>query len=212
MPLVTVPEPTMLLTNSHDRGVGNAFSERFGSKVVQQLVAEAQERDDLCGDAVLRRPLRPIVEVDAEVEMHEPVGERRGHAVDDAAVALAVAGRDDGPAVGQLVFAELAVEDQLIARGLGQLRRRHQLVQEQDALALAGQELGHRPMGAAVAVDVRQAAQVDGIEQDGADVAQLEVALVRDLLDDRRLADAGRTPDHDRLLDADQDAQGLGHL
>ena len=79
-------------------------------------------------------------------------------------------------------------------------------------LALAGQELGHRPMGAPVAVDVRQAAQVDGIEQDGPNVAQLEVALVRDLLDDGRLADAGRAPDHDRLLDADQDAQGLGHL
>ena len=70
-----------------------------------------------------------------------------------------------------------------------------ELVGEQQARTLAGQEVGHRPMGAAVAVDVGQTAQIDRIELHGPHVEESNSKIARHLGDDLRLAYAARASD-----------------
>jgi hypothetical protein len=48
----------------------------------------------------------------------------------DGAVALAIAGREEGPAVWQAVFAQGAIEHQLVAGGLDQRRHGIQFVEQ----------------------------------------------------------------------------------
>ena len=129
------------------------------------------------------------------------------HARGHGAVGLAVAGGGDGPALRQGVLAEPAVEHELVAGGLDQGRCGVELVQEQHALAVAGQELGRGPVGPAIAVDVGQAAQVDGVEQDGPDVDQPAAQFAGDLGDDVGLADAGLAPEEGGPLGEDQRTQ-----
>ncbi len=59
--------------------------------------------------------------------MHEPRSQRGGHAVRDAPVAFAVAAGDQGGSFRQFVFADLAVQHQLVQRGLDHGNRRGKL-------------------------------------------------------------------------------------
>ena len=64
---------------------------RLRLEVVEQLGTHLDEEQDLGGDPGAGGPGAPVVGVDADVEMHEAVGERRRHAVHDRAILLAVA-------------------------------------------------------------------------------------------------------------------------
>ena len=77
------------------------------------------------------------------------------------AVALAIAGGEDGPAVWQAVFAQGAIEHQLIAGGLDQRRRGVQFVEEQDAGTVLGQERRNGP-GRPALLDRRQPTRSTG--------------------------------------------------
>ena len=74
------------------------------------------------------------------------------------------------------------------------------------------QEGGRRPAGAVGAVAPGDAAQVDGIEQQRADVEVFAAGGGRDLLGDVRFGTAGRAPHHGRLAGLHQQGQGVGKL
>ena len=133
----------------------------------------------------------------------------------DASVGLAVAAGDQRGALGQLVFADLAVEHQLIERRLHHLDSRRQLFQvdEPAAWIVRGrQESRRRPAGAVGAVAPRNAAQVDGVEQQGADIDILAAGIGGDLLGDHRFCSAGRSPYQGRLAGLDQNCEGGGEF
>ena len=100
---------------------------------------------------------------------------------------------DDIPAIGQDIVAQPPVEHQLVAGGLDHLRRRGQLVEEEDALSLTGKEVGHEPPSG-VTVDAGKAAQVDGVEQNGAQVDEVDVPRNGQVADNVGFADAGGAP------------------
>ena len=74
------------------------------------------------------------------------------------------------------------------------------------------QEGGRRPAGAVGAVAPGDAAQVDGIEQQRADIDVFAAGGGRDLLGDVRFGAAGWAPHHGRLAGFHQQGQGLGKL
>ena len=92
---------------------------RFRMKLVKQLRFELDEEQHFRGDPVRRAPGAPVPGVYPDLEMDEAVGERCRHAVDDAAVVLAVAAGDDRGALGQLVLATLALQAELVEGGTG---------------------------------------------------------------------------------------------
>ena len=65
------------------------------------------------------------------------------------------------------------------------------------------------PVGAVAPGD---AAQIDGVKQERADVDVLAVSGGGDLLGDLTLGAAGRSPDHGRLPGLDEERQGVGKL
>ena len=67
----------------------------------------------------------------AQVDVHHPVEQRRGHRSHDGAVLRAVAGADDDRALGQQVLADAPFVDQAVERLLHLLRAGVQLVEEQ---------------------------------------------------------------------------------
>jgi len=103
---------------------------------MQQLGAEADERDQLGAHVGADRPARPIVNVGLGRQVHEPVRQRFAHAR-NAAVRIGIARCENGPTAGEEVFADLPLERQLQARVLHQLRRAVQFVEEDDAIAVA---------------------------------------------------------------------------
>ena len=147
--------------------------------------------------------------------MDEARRERSRHAVHDAAVRFAVATGDQRGAFGKLVFAHLAVEHQLIERRLHHRHRRGQLLEvDEPAAGIVGgrQEGRGRPAGPVGVVAPGDAAQIDGVEQERADVDVLAVSGGGDLLGDLTLGAAGRSPDHGRLPGLDEERQGVGKL
>ena len=168
----------------------------------------------------------------------------------DRAVRIAVAAGDDRSAVGQFVFTDLAVEDELVKRGLDHGNRGGEFFEvDQEAIVGVGgrQKGGGRPLGALikelgdgcvslnergdvggevrvgevldddlgdhVLQDIHRApgyaAQVDGVEQERADV---DVDAVKDgcyLLCDLAFGGAGRAPDDAGLARLDQYGEGL---
>ena len=129
--------------------------------------------------------------------MDEARGQRRRHAVDNAAVALAVAAGDQRGALGEFVLAAFAVEHELIERGLDHRQGRGQFLQvDQPASVRVGrrQEGRRRPAGAVGAVAPRDAAQIDRVQQQGADIDILAAGLRRDLLGDLTLGAAWSLP------------------
>ena len=137
-----------------------------GVEVKQQLRAEAQEGDDALVDLVGIGPGDPVVQVGVHLEVGKSVGQGRRHGIGDPPVALAVAGGEDGPVLRYLVFAQAAVQDQLIGGGGHRRGGRGDLVQEEDAagavILQVGQEGRNRPLDF-VANAKRDAAQVAGL-------------------------------------------------
>ena len=122
---------------------------------MQQVRAHLDVEQHLRRDAVGRAPGEPVLGVDPDLQMHEAGRQRRRHAVDDTAVTLAVAAGDQRGAVGQFVLAHLAVEHELVERGLHHRHGRGQLLQvDEPAAGIADgrQEGRRRPAGAAVGV------------------------------------------------------------
>ena len=122
---------------------------------------------------------------------------------------------DQRRALGQLVFADLAVEHQLIERRLHHRHRRRQLFQvdEPGAGIVGGRQEGRRrPAGAVGAVAPRDAAEIDGVEQERPDVDILAAGIGGDLLGDHRFCRAGRSPYQGRLAGLDQKREGGGEF
>ena len=150
-----------------------------------------------------------------DLQMDEAVGERRRHAVDDAAIVLAIAAGDDRGAFGQLVFAALALQAELVERGLDHGHAGGQLLQVEEPQCGAGrgrQEYRRRPAGAAVFVAPGDAPQIDRIEQQRADVDVVIAVVAGDLPGDHRFRRAGRPPDQRGLAGLDQGGEHLGEL
>ena len=195
----------MCETDAQARGEGKAFS--AGSKRCSRSGRQRRKATTSGPQIGLAHgPARPVVEIGLEAEVDETVGQRARHARGDGAVAFAVAGGEHGPAIGQAVFAERAVEHQLVAGGLDQRRGGVEFVEEQDAGAVVGQEGRGGPGGLAVR-DGGQAAQIDRVEQDGADVDQADGERRRDLRHHLGFADAGGAPEEGGFLDLRQHLQ-----
>ena len=77
-----------------------SFLRRLGVEGVQQLGAHRHEKKYLRSDSIHRSPGAPVRRIDPDLQMDETRGQRRRHAVDDAAVALAVAAGDQRGALG----------------------------------------------------------------------------------------------------------------
>jgi hypothetical protein len=105
--------------------------------------------------------------------MDEPVGQGGRHPVGDGAITFPISGRNDSPAFRQCVLTDASVKDELIAGRLYQGRCCVQFVQKEHTLSILGQKIGCGPMRAMIAVDVGQASQVHGIEQNGADIGAI---------------------------------------
>ena len=147
--------------------------------------------------------------------MDQTVAERRRHAVDDGAVGIPVAAGDQRCALGQLVLAALALQEELVERRLHHRHRGRQLFQvdePQAGIVRRRQEDRRRPARAVGAVAPRDAAQVHGVEQERPDVDIPAVGGRRDLPGDHRLGRPGRSPDHGRLAGLDQEGEHLGEL
>ena len=192
-----------------------SFLRRLGVEGMQQLGAHRHEEKDLRSDSIRRTPGAPVRRIDPDLQMDEARGERCGHAVDDAAVALAVAAGDQRGALGEFVLAAFAVEHELIERGLHHRQGRGQFLQVDQPASVrvrGRQESRRRPAGAVGAVAPRDAAQIDRVQQQGADIDILAAGLRRDLLGDLTLGAPWSTPDHHRLAGFDQQRQGAGEF
>jgi hypothetical protein len=65
-------------------------------------------------NAIKSGPPDPIVKIHFEVEVDKPVGQRGRHSEDDSRVLSSVAGRNNSPPSRKFVFANAAVEGELI--------------------------------------------------------------------------------------------------
>ena len=194
-------------------GTGERLLLRPGVEVVQELGAHPDEEQHLGGDAVPGPPGAPVGGVHAHFQMHEARGERGRHPVHDAPVPFAVPAGDEGRAFGEHVLAAAPVEHELVEGGLDHRDRGGQLfeVHEPAPLGIArGQERRGRPAGTAVHIAPRNAAQVHGVEQQGAHVEVGAVRGRRDLLGNLGLRAPGRPPDDDRLAGLDEPREGVG--
>ena len=145
------------------------------------------------------------------VEVEHAVGQRRTHVVRDRAVEACIAGRDHQPSVRQAVVAHAAVQDQRVRGDLQALVGSRELVEEQDALGggRCRQELRREPDRLALhVVRVDRAADVHWFDGGQPQVDQRHAEVLRNLLHDRGLANAPRTPEHGRAPTQD----GVGEL
>ena len=94
-------------------GTGEGRLARLGIEPVQHVRAHLDVEEDLGSDAVGGGPGAPVLGVDLDLDVDEARRERRGHAVGDAAVRVAVAAGHDRGAFGELVLAAPAVADEL---------------------------------------------------------------------------------------------------
>ena len=174
---------------------------------MQQVRAHLDVEQHLRRDAVCRSPGQPVLRVHPDLQVDEAGGERRRHPVHHAPVALPVAAGDQRVSLRQFVFAYLAVEHELVERGLHHRHGRGQLLQvDEPAAGIAGgrQEGRRRPAGAAVRVAPGDAAQVDGVEQQRAHVDIAARGLGGGLLRERALGAARSPPRDSRLAGFDQ--------
>jgi hypothetical protein len=126
-------------------------------------------------------------------------------------VLLAVAGGHDAPAGREDVLADAAVEGELQQARLDERGRLGELVEEEDALALAGQKGGRAPLDG-LAVHLRQAAEVDRVQEGGPHVDQADAEGLGGLLDDGTFSAPRRPPEVQGLLRRDEGGQGLGDV
>jgi hypothetical protein len=101
---------------------------------------------------------------------------------------------DDDPAIRQHILAKLPVKNQLIATGLGHLRRRGQLVKKENAFPGGREKLGWYPFGLILG-NTRQTPEIDRVKLHGPHIEKVVVEIVSDLSNDLRLSNAARTPD-----------------
>ena len=177
---------------------------------MEEFGPKAQKGTHFPADALFPGPGKPVFEQGLKVQMYHAVGESRGHAVGDGLVPVPVACGYDGPAVGQTIFANGAVQNELVAGSLHKGRRRIELIEKKDALrgvGRIGQKGGRTPDSRAFRRDARQAAQIHGIQQDGTNVAQHHAPFRGHLGHDLALAYAGRAPEKDWLVDGDECVQ-----
>ena len=122
---------------------------------------ELDEEQHFRGDSVGRPPGQPVLGIDADLKVDEARGERGRHAVDHAAVALAVAAGDERRALGQFVLADLAFERELVKRRLYHRHAGRQLFEvDEPEAGVVGWRQEHRwcPAGAVGGVTPRNAA------------------------------------------------------
>ena len=100
------------------------------------------------------------------------------------------------PAVWEPIVAERAIENELIARGLGHRGSRGQLIEKEDAFPACREEIRSDPFRPVI-LDAWQSPEIDGIELDGAHVNKVALQLLRDLLNELGFADAAGAPDMD---------------
>jgi hypothetical protein len=91
--------------------------------------------------------------------MQKAIRHRRRHLKDGRGILLAVAGRPDKPTLWNNIASDAAVEHELLGHPLHRGRRQVDLVEKQDARALARQKLWRVPAGAPIVGD-GEAAQV----------------------------------------------------
>ena len=204
------PSPT-------SEGQRKSLLARLGIELVQHARGASGCRTVTSG-AKFRAPLPQASQscrIDPDLQMDEARRERCRHAMHHPAVGLAVAAGNQRGALGQLVFADLAVEDQLIQGSLHHRHRRRQLFEvDEPAAGIVGrrQEGRRRPAGAAVRVAPRDAAEVHGVEQERADVDILAGSVGGNLLRDHRFCCPGRSPYHTGLTRLDQEREGGGEF
>ena len=192
-----------------------SFLRRLGVEGMQQLGPHRHEEKYLRSDSIRCAPGAPVRRIDPDLQMDEARGERRRHAVDDAAVALAVAAGDQRGALGEFVLAAFAVEHELVQGRLHHRQGRGQFLQVDQPASVRvrrRQEGRRRPARAVGAVAPRDAAQIDRVQQQGADIDILAAGLRRDLLGDLTLGAPWGAPDHHRLAGFDQQRQGAGEF
>ena len=145
------------------------------------------------------RPGLPVAQLADQLEVQHAVGQGGGHAVYHPTVGHPVPGGDDPPTRGQQVFTALAVQQQLVGAGLDGRGGGVYLVQEEDAFGAVtfgiGQKIGGQPVRTTpFAVRDRDTAEVDGIEQQHAQVDDAPVFLLGDLPNHGRFAYPGGDP------------------
>ena len=129
--------------------------------------------------------------------------------------AASLAAGDQRGALGEFVLAAFAVEHELVQ---GRLHHRHgrgqflQVDQPARVRVRGWQESRRRPACAVGAVTPRDAAQIDRVQQQGADIDILAAGLRRDLLGDLTLGAPWGTPDNHRLAGLDQQRQCAGEF
>lgn len=121
----------------------------------------------------------------------------------DASLGCGIAGCNHYPSIGELVLAELAIEDQLVASRLRHLRCGGQLIEKEDAFPCGGKKLGRDPFSL-VRRNARQTAKIDGIELYGPHIQEVVVEIGRHLAHDLRFADTAWSPDMQGHTFADQ--------
>ena len=191
------------------RGVRHA---RLACTHVKQLIrTEAQIRPGQVGDAVFGCPLVPVRVVHSQVQVDEPVRQGCGQGVVHTAVAGTVPCGHNAPAIGQGVLTQAAVQHELIGHGLDRRRGLRELIQQQHALALLGQQRGRDEVHGAV-LDDREALQVGRVVDRQAHVDHAELLGGGDLTDDVALADARLAPQEDGTLGLEEAGEGGAEL
>ena len=182
---------------------------------MKQLGPHLDEEEHLGRDAVRRSPGAPVRNVHPDLQVDEPGGQRGGHAVGDATVALPVTAGDERGAVGELVLAAAPVEHELVQGRLDHGHGRGQLLQVDEPAALLirrRKEGRRRPAGAVGAVAPGDAAQVHGVEKQRPDVDIFAAGIGGHLLGDSGLGAPGRPPNDGRLAGLNEQGQGPGEL
>ena len=160
------------------------------------------EADDRRMHVVRHSPLAPLLVISVKLDVHEAVGQSRGHAQGYGTVSREVAGRHDVPAIRDFVeVADLAVEDELVSSHLARLVTRGDLIEEDDPLGVGvtWPEVGRVPLhDSLVLVDRGKTTDVDRLHLSQADVYEPDAELLSDLADDRALTDTRRRVDEDR--------------
>ena len=160
-------------------------------------------------------PGQQVLSIDADLQVDEARGERARHAVEQAAIALAVAAGDERRALEERVFADLAFERELEKRRLYHRYAGRQLFEVDEPEAdVVGRQQKHRGRHCvwSAASQPGDAAESHGVEQKRPDLDILAAAVRGGLLRDHRFGGARGTPDHRRLTDLDEEDEGRGEL
>ena len=164
------PEFSMRDTYFQERGEGKAVIasrskalSNSGRKRINAMTSRPDTRLD--------RPLARFLHVHLEVDVNEPVAQRCGHPRRSGTVRIAVPGGHNRLSVRQGIFAELAVQHELIATGLDHRGRGVQFVQKQNVLSILREKLRSGPLRSAIFPDKGQTTEVHRIEQQGSYVA-----------------------------------------